>query len=279
MPRRVRAFAGVPATPLRTGDQYMKASILLLFSLLLAWVPRTRASAPVETGPTLPDARIVIGELLHRDDFDHGLDHWTAELERGGTVAIKDQQLDIDVPAGCTLWFKEQLSGPILIEYEATMIAAGGPHDRVSDLNCFWMARDARSPDNIFDTKRSGKFSDYDRLLTYYVGQGGNGNTTTRFRRYIGQQDNRPLLPEHDLRDRDDLLKPNVPQTIQLVVNGLIVQYYRDGKRVFDVQDPQPYTSGWFALRTTKNHMAVRRFRVYRLSPAPTTQPSDAAQR
>ena len=76
------------------------------------------------------------------------------------------------------------------------MIHAGGTHDRVSDLNCFWMATDSRSPDDLFATRRSGKFSDYDRLRTYYVGLGDNGNSTTRFRRYIGTQDLRPLLPD-----------------------------------------------------------------------------------
>ncbi|HSV16704.1 MAG TPA: DUF6250 domain-containing protein [Tepidisphaeraceae bacterium] len=200
--------------------------------------------------------------------------NWSSELESGGTVAAADAQLAIDVPAGCTVWFKPMLSGPVMIEYEATAISAGGANDRVSDLNCFWMARDSRSPNDIFGAKRSGKFSDYDALRTYYVGQGGNGNTTTRFRRYIGESKNRPLLPEHDLRGREDMLTPNVPQTIRLIANGSIVQYYRDGKRVFDFQDPQPYTSGWFALRTTKNHMTVRQFRVYRLTPVPATQPS-----
>ena len=110
--------------------------------------------------------------------------------------------LVIDVPAGCTVWFKPQLTSPLMIEYEATVISSGGANDRASDLNCFWMARDSRSPDNLFATARSGKFSDYDRLFTYYVGLGGNTNTTTRFRRYIGQQDNRPLLRQNDLRDK-----------------------------------------------------------------------------
>src|SRR3954469_598719 len=122
--------------------------------------------------------RFAIGEEIHRDDFDHGLDNWSAELQSGGTVTAKESRLEIDVPAGCTVWFKPLLAGPVLIEYDATVIGAGGPNDRASDLNCFWMARDSRSPDDIFNQKRSGKFADYNQLLTYYVGQGGNGNTT-----------------------------------------------------------------------------------------------------
>ena len=76
------------------------------------------------------------------------------------------------------------------------MISAGGKNDRVSDLNCFWMARDSRNPDDLFAVHRTGKFADYNQLLCYYVGVGGNTNTTTRFRRYIGDANTRPLLPQ-----------------------------------------------------------------------------------
>jgi hypothetical protein len=182
-------------------------------------------------------------------------------------VQSRDGKLVIDVPAGCTVWFKPVIKGPVLIEYEATVIKAVGPNDRVSDLNCFWMARDARSPKDIFATRRSGKFTDYNQLRTYYVGLGGNSNTTTRFRRYIGDVENRPLLPEHDLRDPKDLIVPNVPQTIRLVACGPLIQYYRDDRRLFELIDTEPYTSGWFGFRTVHNHMAIRRFRVYRLHP------------
>ncbi len=147
------------------------------------------------------------------------------------------------------------------------MVQAGGPNDRVSDLNVFWMATDARLPGDLFATKRSGAFADYNRLRTYYVGQGGNSNSTTRFRRYIGEQDSRPLLPEHDLRTPEVLLKPNVPRAVQLVASGVVVQYYDDGKLLFDFRDPAPYTRGHFAFRTVTSHIRIRGFRVYRLRP------------
>jgi hypothetical protein len=205
------------------------------------------------------------GTLLYSDDFAAGLSRWTAELEKPGVVTAAAGKLTLDVPAGCTVWFRPELSGPVLIEYEATMIQAGGANDRVSDLNAFWMATDARSPGNLFATKRSGKFADYNQLRTYYVGQGGNGNTTTRFRRYIGDTELRPLLPEHDLHGPDVLLEPNVSQAVQLVAFGERIQYYRDGVRIFDFRDPEPYTRGRFAFRTTYSHIEIRNFRVYRL--------------
>ena len=193
------------------------------------------------------------------------MNQWVVELEKPGRTEAKNGILHLDVPAGATVWFRPELSGPVMIEYEATMISRGGPNDRVSDLNCFWMASDARSPKDLFATIRSGKFADYNQLRAYYVGQGGNTNTTTRFRRYIGDPQLRPLLPEHDLTSKEVLLTANVTQKIQLAANRGRIQYYRDGNRIFDFQDPEPYPRGHFALRTTFSHIEVRNFRVYRL--------------
>jgi hypothetical protein len=211
------------------------------------------------------DASFRIGKILYADDFNSGLNQWAAELEQAGTVEAKSGILQLDVPAGATVWFRAELRGLVMIQYEATMIRRGGPNDRVSDLNCFWMASDARSPNDLFATIRSGKFADYNHLRAYYVGQGGNTNTTTRFRRYIGDPELRPLLPEHDLASPKVLLKPNVAQKIQLVANRGRIQYYSDGKRIFDFQDAAPYERGHFALRTTFSHIEVRNFRVFRL--------------
>ncbi len=206
------------------------------------------------------------GKLLYSDDFNSPSGQWISELENGGSVTQQNGKMEIDVPAGASIWFKPLLRGPLMIQYEATVISAGGPNDRVSDLNCFWMARDSRNSQNIFAVHRSGKFADYNRLFTYYVGLGGNGNTTTRFRRYIGDPVQRPLLPRFDLRDPFDLIEPNKTQIIQLIAEGSTIQYYRDGKLIFDFDDPQAYTSGWFAFRTTKNHMQIQNFRIFSLA-------------
>jgi hypothetical protein len=208
------------------------------------------------------------GRLLHTEDFRHGLERWFVEAQEPATVTAKDGLLEIDTPEGLTAWFRPMLTGPVIIEYEAQMVSAGGPNDRVSDLNAFWMATDARSPGDIFATPRNGAFASYDAMKTYYVGQGGNYNTTTRFRRYIGQAGNRPLLPEHDLSAPKDLLTPNRWQTVRLVAFGDLIQYWRDDDKVFEYRDPEPYTEGWFGIRTTKNHMRVRNLRIHALTPA-----------
>ena len=59
-----------------------------------------------------------------------------------GRVEAKNGFRLLDVPAGATVWFRPELSGPIRIEYDATMVQRGGPNDRVSD--------------------RTGRFAEYD---------------------------------------------------------------------------------------------------------------------
>ena len=242
---------------------------LVLFALFL----HARAVEPAPAEIPSPDPHFRIGEILFQDDFRSGLDQWVSELEKPGKIAAENGTLDIDVPAGCTLWFKPLLTGPVMIEYQATVIKADGPNDRVSDLNCFWMAQDKRSPQDLFATPRTGLFRDYDQLLCYYVGLGGNGNTTTRFRRYIGEKNDRPLLSENDLSTAADLIVPNATQTLRAVACGPLIQFYRDDRRLFQLNDPAPYTNGRFAFRTVDSHLKFSRFRVYRLSPLDPATP------
>jgi hypothetical protein len=201
------------------------------------------------------------GRLLAWDDFRHGLGKWSTELEAGGTVRARDGVLDVDVPAGASIWFKQRLSGPYEINFTATPVSEGGPNDRVSDLNTFWNATDVRSPDDIFATPRSGALAEYDNLTTYYAGYGANYNTTTRLRRYVGVPGERPLI--HDYTE--PLLTANQPFRVRLVSDGGHIQYWSNGALVFEYDDPEPYTSGWFAFRTTWSHFTLEDFSVRRL--------------
>jgi hypothetical protein len=251
-----------PAHPIRRFRRCLtthRRAIAVASTMILACI----AKADDQTAPAPPGVHPKA--LLFADDFTHGTSQWRTELEAGGKVDADDGAMIIDVPAGATVWFKPEITGPVLIEYEATVVSAGGTNDRVSDLNCFWMAQDSRSPGDIFGWKRTGKFADYNQLLTYYVGVGGNTNTTTRFRRYVGDPSVRPLRATDDLRAPADLLVANIPQRIALVADGNLIQFYRDGKKLFEMNDPQPYTKGWFAFRTTHSHLVLRDFRVYQL--------------
>jgi hypothetical protein len=208
-------------------------------------------------------ASLAPDKLLFKDDF-RGLENWHIEAEKPGRISADHGVLDIDVPAGVTLWFKPRLEGPLIIEFEATAVSEGGPNDKVSDLNVFWMANNVDGKQPVFARVRSGAFAEYNDLLTYYVGLGGNRNTTTRFRRYIGDPVLRPLLPEHDLSAASAMLVPNRKQAITLIANGRTIEYRRDRERVFVIDDPAPYLNGWFALRTTYSHLRIRHLRIHR---------------
>lgn len=206
------------------------------------------------------------GALLHSDTFRHGLDQWLVEAEQPAQASATDGVLDIAAPAGITLWFRPELSGPLAIDYTVAAISAGGTHDQVSDVNAFWMATDTRAATgSVLDVQRSGAFADYDRLRMYYVGIGGNRNTTTRLRRYVGRIGDRPLLPEHDLSDRVAMITPNRPARIRLIADGQHIAVLRDGAPLFTMHDADPYTRGHFGLRTTWSHLAVSDFAVWRL--------------
>lgn len=205
-------------------------------------------------------------KLIFEDNFDNGLINWKAEQMPQGTVAVVDNKLEIDDVSGCTVWLDKKFSGSIVIEYDVFIIQNGGANDRVSDLNCFWMATDPKNPINLFadSKKRGGKFSNYDSLQLYYMGVGGNDNGTTRFRRYVGNGE-RPLLDENDLTDAKYMLEPNKTYQIKLVAHNGIIQYYRDNELFADFVDAEPYTSGYFGFRTVKNHMTADNFKVYQL--------------
>jgi hypothetical protein len=219
------------------------------------------------TQPTMPydppvDVKPTTTPVLYQQTFNNvnALDDFTIELEDAGDVAIRDGKLVVDVPAGATIWLSEKFTGPLLIEYDVTAVDAGGPTDRVSDLNCFWMATDSRG--EFFDVERTGQFNSYHPLRCYYVGFGGHDNTKTRFRRYIGDAELRPLLAEHDLSS--PVIEPNRTYRVSLLADGSRVEYRLDGKPIFTINDQNPYTTGRFGLRTVRNHLTLDNLTITR---------------
>ncbi|MGA1799095.1 DUF6250 domain-containing protein [Sphingomonas sp. 4RDLI-65] len=192
------------------------------------------------------------------------LAEWVVEAEDSAArVTERAGIIDIDTAKGLTLWWRKPVAAPVVIRFEAMAVSEGGANDKVSDLNAFWMARDADGG-SVLAHRRSGAFADYDSLRTYYVGIGGNRNSTTRFRRYVGRTGDRPLLPEHDKRDVADMLVANRWTTIRLVADGRTIAVERDGRRLFTLDDPAPYASGQFGLRTTWSHLRIRHLSITR---------------
>lgn len=200
-----------------------------------------------------------------RDDFRHGLKQWRIEAAGDARVSAKDGIFDIDTARGITIWFLPVLTGPVAIDYDVRAVSAGGPHDEVSDVNAFWMASDPGAPGgSVLARRRSGVFEDYDSLKTYYASIGGNRNSSTRMRRYIGKAGDRPLLPEHDRTGKADMLVPNRWLHVRLIADGGRIAVERDGQPLFVMNDPDPYRRGHFGLRSTQSHIQVRNFRVSR---------------
>tara|TARA_R110002050_G_scaffold261556_1_gene401680 strand:+ start:197425 stop:198129 length:705 start_codon:yes stop_codon:yes gene_type:complete len=201
------------------------------------------------------------GDLLFEDDFDKNLSNWKVETDtlRNTKIEIVDGKLIVDVDCGATIWLNKKLSGNILIEYKRRVVMKGGKNDRLSDLNQFWMAND---PENSTLFTRNGTFSQYDNLELYYFGIGGNRNTTSRFRKYLGNGE-RNLF--EDLRENEFLLKPNKTYYIQTVVYNGIIKVFVDNKEYFSFLDENPLKNGYFGFRTTESRHEIDNLKIYSL--------------
>jgi hypothetical protein len=191
-------------------------------------------------------------------------EQWQVEAEASDTkVTFRGDTVDMVAPKGLSLWYKTSMKGNVVIEYDACVVGDG----RLSDLNCFWMASDPKAKDPFVNLKkRGGVFNNAYALQLYYLGYGGNGNTTTRFRRYDGNTAIKPgILQEYT--DAAHLLQPNHWYHIRLEQVDGKVRYYIDGQCLVDYYDAQPLTRGWFAFRTTQSHTRLAHFRYTAINP------------
>lgn len=207
-----------------------------------------------------PDEQKV---LIYSDTFDHSLDTtmWVPEIQAmpGSVVDVKNGKLVLDTKGGVTVWLNKELSGDFEITFTRKVVMDGGVNDRLSDVNQFWLARDP-SNKNLFT--RSGKFEDYDNLDLFYVGMGGNSNTTTRFRIY--HNGTRKIL--HEYKDADHLLEAGHEYHIRIVVKNTITQFFVDNKLYFKSENVDASRGGYFGFRSTASHQEIDNFRAYRIA-------------
>lgn len=203
------------------------------------------------------------GKPVFEDDFSKASvsDDWIVESEDGGPgdCSIVNGQLQVNTKGGITVWYKKKLSGNYLIEYDREVVIEHGANDRLSDLNQFWMATD---PQQKMFTRRGG-FREYDSLQMYYVGMGGNYNTTTRMRRYDGKG---RLQIVGEFTDSLHLLQANRPYHLTIRVKNGVSAFYVDGTEYFSFGDDAPFTEGWFAIRSTKSRQRIDNVRIYPLA-------------
>ena len=198
---------------------------------------------------------------------------WQIEAESPETrvTTLSDSTIDIVSPKGMTLWYTKRMEGNTVIEYDARIVVEDSisePWNRLSDLNCFWMAsdthRESQSPLEGIN-ERQGIFVRQYALSLYYMGYGGNHNKTTRFRRYTGDErgvtdaDYRPKIL-FEYTDSAHLLKKNHWYHIRLEQIDGCVRYTIDGDTLVEYQDPTPLTQGYFGFRTTLSHAQIRSF-------------------
>lgn len=220
------------------------------------------------------------------DSFTQSLARWRLEAQDPrAQVQVQAGVLDVQTPAGLSLWWRQELQGDFELRFTATALpapaTAGALAGRISDLNLFWHATE---PDGREPAPRSGAFASYDGLRLHYAGIGANGNTTTRLRHYDGRGA-RTLLDgwadgaEATPADRRGAMTPATrlvagqPLQLQLLaraptpadpVHGRLV---KDGQTLFTLSTeaggPPPLQRGWFALRTTASRLQLRSFEVW----------------
>ena len=201
--------------------------------------------------------------ILFKEDFEGELNtqKWVSEIEPmpNSSVFTKENKLILDTKGGVTVWYNQKLTGNYEISFKRKVIVLDGKNDRLSDLNVFWLAE---SPNNANLFTRTGKFEDYDSLNMYYVGMGGNTNTTTRFRKYEANAQRKLLAEKNEVKY---LLKPNHEYQIKIVVKDNTTSFWVDGEMIFQATDEHFPNQSYFGFRSTFSHQEIGNFRVVRL--------------
>lgn len=198
--------------------------------------------------------------------------YWMLEADSASTqVRYHADTIEVTAPKGYTLWYKPCLKGDIEISYRARIMDEHQSHDRLSDLNCFWMASHPVQGSVLKGAaQRKGVFEQCYGLQLYYLGYGGNYNTTTRFRRYNG--DARGITDAHyrpriikEYTDATHLLTPNAWCHIVITCRKGRTTFSIDGECIVDYIDPHPLKQGWFGFRSTWSRAQITQFKVKKL--------------
>lgn len=199
---------------------------------------------------------------LNRKEFNK---YWRIESEAPDyQVAFQGDTCELTAPKGLTLWRRQPYTNNTVVEYDVFIT-----DDRLSDMNAFWLASDPRQKD-IWQRAawRSGIFTRCYTLQMYYLGYGGNHNTTTRFRRYTGDERGiddaacRPAILK-EYTDAAHLLKSGHWYHVKIESLRGRTRFLIDGEVIVDYLDPQPLQHGWFGFRTTLSRCRITNFRSY----------------
>ena len=187
---------------------------------------------------------------------------WQVESEAPDyQVTFQGDTCELTAPKGLTLWRKQLFTQNTIVEYDAMVTS-----DRLSDLNCFWLASDPQEKDIWKRASwRNGIFTRCYTLQMYYLGYGGNHNTTTRFRRYTGDDRGvddalyRPAILK-EYTDKAHLLRPDHWYHVKIESVEGRTRFFIDNELIVDYCDPQPLQRGWFGFRTTLSRVRIANF-------------------
>ena len=223
--------------------------IAILLSLFLL---KINAQSPFKTS-----------KLIFEDNFETILDtsKWFTEItpKPNNAVFIENQELVLDVANGVTVWLKMELKNNWMIEFDRTIPLNGGKNDRLSDFNIFWQASDPHIGQLM---GRNPAFENYDSLRLYYIGFGGNTNTTTRFRKYQGNGE-KTILQEYS--DSKHLLIANKKYHCQVIFRKDTMYFYIDNTLFFTFKDKKPLKKGYFGFRTTQSRHLIDNFKLFKI--------------
>ncbi len=238
----------------------MKSPALSFLSLLLLSSALTAEAKSVQNEPS----------ALNDREFSH---YWRVESESPDyRVTFQGDTCELLAPKGLTLWRKQKMKADCAVEYDVQLVVENST-DRLSDMNCFWLASDPGAKSLWTRASwRSGIFARCYTLQMYYLGYGGNYNTTTRFRRYTGDAlgvdsaSHRPaILTEYT--DSAHLLRPNHWYHVKVQTVQGRTEMWVDGERIVSYLDPEPLSEGWFGFRTTLSRCRITHFRSYPVKP------------
>lgn len=134
------------------------AAIVLTLNILFleSGIPATLAE-PVERKIGAQTFKL---EPLVYETFDQDMSHWLPE--GGALVNIRRGFLQVDATeAPATIWYKEELSGPQVVEYDVRLM--GDSLD--SNINMFLLADTPNTPGSI----GTGRYKDYHSFPNYLI--------------------------------------------------------------------------------------------------------------
>lgn len=129
-------------------------------------------------------------------------DHWEVEAESTDThLEFSDEMVELWTSAGLTLWWRQPMTVPFTVDYEA-MVVKRDSSDRLSDLNCFWLATDPGVADGNVMTRlaeRTASLPGPRRSSSIMSAMAGTGTPPPASAATMGAR-NRPCLPSSPTR-------------------------------------------------------------------------------